>query len=175
MNNSSAQLVPLGELIKPHGIKGEIKVIFFNNESRSLKDRQVVFLEDKKNNLYKYKIEKVTYSIQKNRVKFFEINSIEDAEKLRGLVLNVERSELQELEDNQYYFIDLLKYKIIDISSTFYGYVSDVLHMPANDVLVISSDNKEYLIPMIDDAPKQGVKVLSCARLYFNGRNEIGG
>ena len=41
--------------------------------------------------------------------------------------------------------------KIIDISSTFYGYVNDVLHMPANDVLVISLDNKEYLIPMIDD------------------------
>jgi len=28
---------------------------------------------------------------------------------------------------------------------------------------------------MIDDAVKQGVKVLSCARLYFNGFNGIGG
>ena len=151
MNNSSAKLVPLGELIKPHGIKGEIKVKFFNDKSRSLGDKQAVFLEDKKNNLYKYKIEKVIYSFQKDRVKFFEINSIEDAERLRGFVINVERSELPDLDKNQFYFIDLLKYKIIDISSTFYGYVNDVLHMPANDVLVISLDDKEYLIPMIDD------------------------
>ena len=33
----------------------------------------------------------------------------------------------------------------------------------------------EAHIPMIDDAAKQGVKVLFGARLYFNGRNEIGG
>ena len=151
MNNSSAKLVPLGELIKPHGIKGEIKVKFFNDKSRSLGDKQAVFLEDKKNNLYKYKIEKVIYSFHKDRVKFFEINSIVDAERLRGFVINVERSELPDLDKNQYYFIDLIKYKIIDISSTFYGYVDDVLHMPANDVLVISLDNKEHLIPMIDD------------------------
>ena len=76
MSNSSSKLISIGKLIKPHGIKGELKIIFFNEESKSLKKDQVVFLKnniDEKANFYEYNVEKVVYSM-KNRIKFFEID-----------------------------------------------------------------------------------------------------
>ena len=42
-------------------------------------------------------------------------------------------------------------YLLIDDSNKNYGIVSDVLVLPANNVLSVTMENKEYLIPLIDD------------------------
>ena len=59
MSNSSRKLVPLGKLIKPHGIKGEMKISLYNEDSKFLDGNKIVYLEDEKNNFYEHKIEKV--------------------------------------------------------------------------------------------------------------------
>ncbi len=151
MNSSLSKLVSIGELIKPHGIKGELKTLFFNEDSKSLKCNQVVFLSDDENNFYEYKIEKVVYSIKKNRIKFFEIDSIDSAEGLRGYIINILRSDFPNLDDGEYYLNDLIGYTLLSETDENYGIVNDVFHFPANNVLSILLDNKEYLIPMIDD------------------------
>ena len=153
MSNSSSKLISIGELIKPHGIKGELKILFFNEESKSLKNQQVIFLKDSKDqkaNFYKYKIERVIYSI-KNRIKFFEIDSIDSADKLRGFSVSILRDDFPELKDDEYYLNDLIGYTLVDKTDNNYGSVNDVYHFPANDVLSVSLNNKEYLIPIIDD------------------------
>ena len=153
MSNSSSKLISLGELIKPHGIKGELKILFFNEESKSLKNKQIVFLKDSNDqnaNFYKYMIEKVVYSI-KNRIKFFEIDSIDSADKLRGFSVSILREDFPELKDDEYYLNDLIGYTLVDKTDNNHGSVNDVYHFPANDVLSVSLNNKEYLIPIIDD------------------------
>ena len=150
MSNSSS-LVSIGELIKPHGIKGELKILLFNEESKSLKDSQIVFLKDNKDNFFKYKIEKVVYSMKKNRIKFFEIDSIDNADKLRGFILSIPRTDFPELEDDEYYLNDLIGYTLFDNNNNNYGCVNDIFHFPANDVLSVFLNDKEYLIPIIDD------------------------
>ena len=151
MSNSSSSLVSIGELIKPHGIKGELKILLFNEESQSLKNNQIVFLKNSKDGSFKYKIEKVIYSIKKNRIKFFEIDSIDSAEKLRGYTLSIPRSDFPELENEEYYLNDLIGYTLLDKTNNSYGCVDEIFHFPANDVLSVSLNDKEYLIPIIDD------------------------
>ena len=151
MSNSLSKLVSIGELIKPHGIKGELKILLFNEESKSLKNDQIVFLKNRKDNFFKYKIENVIYSMKKNRIKFFEIDSIDSADKLRGYILSIPRSDFPELENEEYYLNDLIGYTLLDKTNNNYGCVDDILHFPANDVLSVSLNDKEYLIPIIDD------------------------
>ena len=151
MSNSLSKLVSIGELIKPHGIKGELKILLFNEESKSLKNNQIVFLKNSKDNFFKYKIEKVIYSMKKNRIKFFEIDSIDSADKLRGYTLSIPRSDFPELENEEYYLNDLIGYTLLDKTNNSYGCVDEIFHFPANDVLSVSLNDKEYLIPIIDD------------------------
>ena len=151
MSNSLSDLVSIGELIKPHGIKGEIKILLFNEESKSLKNNQIVFLKNSRDNFFKYKIENVIYSMKKNRIKFFEIDSIDSADKLRGYILSIPRSDFPELENEEYYLNDLIGYTLLDKTNNNYGCVDDIFHFPANDVLSVSLNDKEYLIPIIDD------------------------
>ena len=143
--------IPLGEILKPHGIKGELKILFYNEESKSLQKNQKVFLESPQKNIIEYKIERIFYSFRKNRIKFFDINTIDEADDLRGCIVNVDRNDLPKINDSEYYLIDLVGYSLIDNYNTNYGKVIEVLTLPANNVLNVSKDNKEYLIPLIDD------------------------
>ena len=147
--NDNHKLVPIGEIIKPHGIKGELKIILYNEESRTLQKNKLVFLGE--NNFLKFKVEKTSYCLKKNRIKFFEINSKEDAESLRGKLINIYRSDLPELKKDEFYLNDLVNFRIVDKSNNDYGVVKEVLHLPANDVLSVFYSNQEYLVPMIDD------------------------
>jgi 16S rRNA processing protein RimM len=83
--------IPLGEILKPHGIKGELKILFYNEDSKSLQKDQKVFLESPQKNIIEYKIERIFYSFRKNRIKFFDINTINEADDLRGYVVNVKK------------------------------------------------------------------------------------
>ena len=149
--NSLNKKIPLGEILKPHGIKGELKILFYNEESKSLQKDQKVFLESPQKNIIEYKIERIFYSFRKNRIKFFDINTINEADDLRGYVVNVDRNDLPKINDSEYYLSDLVGYSLIDKSNNNYGKVIEVLALPANSVLNISKDDKEYLIPLIDD------------------------
>jgi len=144
-------MVPFGEILKPHGIKGELKVLFYNESSSLLKNNQIVFLSNLDNEIFKYKIETLFYSFRKNRIKFFDINTIEEANQLRGYTLNVLRSDLPKLSKNEYYLNDLVGYRVMDSTSKVYGNVNSVLTLPANNVLNIINGDKEYLIPLIQD------------------------
>ena len=147
--NDNHKLVPIAEIIKPHGIKGELKILLYNEESRSLQKNKLVFLGQ--NNFRKLVIEKVHYSLKKSRIKFFEINNKEDAESLRGKLINIYRSDLPALKKDEFYLNDLINFRIVDKSNNEYGIVKEVLHLPANDVLSVLNNDKEYLVPIIED------------------------
>ena len=149
--NKVDKKIPLGEILKPHGIKGELKILFYNENSSSLKKDQTVFLKNSQEVFYEYKIERIIYSFRKNRIKFFDINTIDEANQLRGYTLNALRSDLPKLNNNEYYLNDLIGYSVKDNSDKIYGKVNSVLSLPANNVLSIMKEDKEYLIPLIKD------------------------
>ena len=165
--------IPLGQVLKPHGIKGELKILFYNEESNSLKKDQIVFLEDSQEGFYEYKVEKIFYLFRKNRIKFFDINTIEEANQLRGYTLNVLRSDLPKLSKNEYYLNDLVGYSVVDSTSKVYGDVNSVLALPANNVLSIMKGDKEYLIPLIPDVvinvdQEKGIIIIDPLEGLFN-------
>ena len=58
---------------------------------------------------------------------------------------------MPKLNKDEYYLNDLVGYKLIDKSNINYGVVNKVLILPANNVLSVTMEKKEYLIPLIDD------------------------
>ena len=70
---------------------------------------------------------------------------------MRGLFLEVHRADLPELKKDEYYLNDLLGFSVCDELKNKYGIVINVFQFPANDVLAIIHNDKEQLIPLIDD------------------------
>ena len=152
MNSNLNKLVRIAYLSKPHGLKGELKVVFFNEDSRSLKSDQIVFLVDAKRDIVlEKKVESISYRERNNMIKFFEIDNRDHAEKLRGLSLDILRKDFPILKDDEFYLNDLIGFNVYDNTGNKYGVVINTFQFPANNVLAVNYNNKEQLIPLIDD------------------------
>ena len=136
-NHVPVDLVPLGKIVKPHGILGEVKIRLFNSESQTLKVGQSVWVGLRGKDHEPYVIERLSLQSEKSRLKFKNINDRNSAELLRNFTLSVCRDELPETVDEEFYLIDLIGFNVVDQTGQQVGKVSDIMESPANDILII--------------------------------------
>src|SRR5690606_9691043 len=79
--------------------------------------------------------------------------TINDVERYKGGMLKVKETDLQELEEGEYYYHEIIGCEVFTDSGQLIGRVKEILSPGANDVWVIRSEDgkKEMLIPYIDD------------------------
>ena len=82
------------------------------------------------------------------KIKFKSFNSREDSDQYVGKNLYVDREQLDALEDNQYYWNDLIGLNVYLDDGKEIGVLSEIIETGSNDVIVVKGD-KEILIPYI--------------------------
>ncbi len=139
----------VAKVVGTHGVKGQLKL-------KPWCDTQEFLCSFKK--LYSKDGEK-TYNIissfpHKNIVvmSISGIDTVDKAEEMRNKILYIDRDEV-EMEDGVYFLQDLIGLDVVDADTQKnYGKLSEIFETGANDVYQITSnDNKNYLIPAIDD------------------------
>ncbi|MBF0714850.1 ribosome maturation factor RimM [Gemelliphila palaticanis] len=146
----------VGKIVNTHALKGELKVIStsdFIEERLSTGSKLIIT----RGNQVLKEVE-VEYSREHKGaflVKFLGIDSINEAEQYKNLHLKVEEEYLEELEDGEFYYYEIIGCNVYDENNTFIGEVVDILQTGANDVWVVKNDEgKENLIPYIEDVVK---------------------
>lgn len=87
-------------------------------------------------------------------IKFKGINSADDVQFVVGKKLYVDSANLYKLPDDSFYIHDLIGSDVF-IGTKFFGKLTDVLTIPANDVYVIEHEGKEVLIPVVQQYIKE--------------------
>lgn len=82
-------------------------------------------------------------------VAFEEVADRAGAEALLGAELVVPISEARPLESDEYWDHDLVGCEVTTTAGDRVGHVADVLHTPANEVLVVTQGEREYLVPFV--------------------------
>jgi 16S rRNA processing protein RimM len=78
------------------------------------------------------------------------VESREEAGALRGAELLLDRSELDGLEEEEYYFDDLVGLEAVDERGEVLGQVTEVLENPAHETLVVENEGGEIsMIPFV--------------------------
>lgn len=155
------QYLEIGRVVSTHGLRGELRVDPWCDSPQFLCQFKTLYLKKGETKLSVSSRPHKTIAI----VKAKGIDTIEEAEKLRGRVLYINRSDAR-LAPGEYFIQDLMGLDVIDIdTSKSYGKITDVLKTGANDVYQVTDENKkDYLIPVIDDVVKEidinGGKVL---------------
>ena len=62
----------------------------------------------------------------------------------------IPREESVELEEDEFFIADLIGMDVFTVDGEKVGVVKDVLQHAVNDVYVVASKDKEYLIPSIE-------------------------
>lgn len=84
---------------------------------------------------------------------FEAVSDREHVERLVGSSLFIDKSKLPPLEEDTYYWSDLLGLKVIDCSGLLLGSLEEVIPTPGNDVYVVkgvlNGQSREILIPAV--------------------------
>ena len=142
----SKDYISIGKIIKPHGVKGFLKFLLYNEDPSILLDREFLVIK-KKSKSMKLNIERLNLNSRFLLIKFFDIDGRSSAEIYRDYEIYFPRSELMQ-DNNNLFLIDLVGCDLY-FDDNKVGSVLDVVSYSGNDLLkIIDFDKKEHLIPI---------------------------
>ncbi|WP_338452028.1 ribosome maturation factor RimM [Niallia oryzisoli] len=147
----------VGKIVNTHGIKGEVRVISktdFADERYKKGNSLFLFIQGE--------AEPVELIVKTHRnhknfdlLSFEGYDDINQIEKFKDGLLKVPESQLRKLDEDEYYFHEIIDCTVITDEGEEIGKVKEILTPGANDVWVVKGKGKEQLIPYIEDVVKE--------------------
>lgn len=155
----------VGEVLKPQGIRGELKVKPFTDAAEDFASFRRVFIGGTE-----YRVLSVRTG---GGAVFLNLRGVPDrnaAELLRGRQLVVRREDAPPLEEGRYYIADLLGCEVVTASGKRLGTLTDV-RSAATDIYTLRSDGREVMFPVAEGVvvraePENGRIVVDEKRFY---------
>jgi 16S rRNA processing protein RimM len=150
-------MVLIGKVVAAHGIKGAVKVISYAESINIFHSIDALWVSsDSQSDHRAYDRLKVNWvTAHKNiiRMGFAKIIDRNQAEAMVGRELFLEKSHLPELEDDTYYWFDLIGLNVMTSKDEVLGRIEAILPTGGNDVYVVKgcddNNENEVLIPAV--------------------------
>jgi 16S rRNA processing protein RimM len=144
-------LIEIARIQGPHGLKGKMRITPFGDSFEQFKtySHLIIGLEGHPVKVLSAEQKKNSYIISLEGYV-----SIDQVEKIRGRTVYVKRDQLGDLEDNEYYWRDIIGLKVLDENGRELGEVVDIFATGSNDVYVVDRV-RQYLIPATRDVIKE--------------------
>jgi 16S rRNA processing protein RimM len=136
--------VTIGKISKPHGVKGELKVLPDTFDDGIFKKLESVFIEEKTFILEYAKIAN-GYVI----LKLEGVDGMDAAEAFRNKVIQIEKSRRLKLPDGFHYISDLIGCGVY-AGERRIGELAEVLQNGAADVYVVDGVESEIMFPAVE-------------------------
>lgn len=138
----------IGEISTAHGVRGLVKVRCYGDDPQSLEQYGPLYTSETGTDT-----QTLTLKHQAGGIWVAEVEGItdrNDAEKLRGTKLWLDRDRLPEIE-GAFYHDDLVGLKAVDSSGVAVGIVKGVDNFGASDLLDIKPEGKNsFYLPFVD-------------------------
>lgn len=153
------QLILLGEVGRPFGIKGEIRIHPYNPFSETFSHLKYLFLRSPQGETKKYLIQRVRAHQAEFLIQLEGISDRTQVEGLRGFKVLVEKSQLPKCREGEFYWFELIGLKVREEDGKEVGEVVRIEEtnpeLGGNQILVIKSECQEVMIPFARDAVKR--------------------
>ncbi len=135
--------IPLGVLLKPHGLRGAVRIHLYDPQSTTLRPGLACDLERDGKVQRTLVVAEVRGAAKTMSVQFAGIANLADGESLRGLTVVVLRRDLPELEAGEFYIEDMLGAEVFERSPggglEAKGKVTAFERYPSTDVVTVQS------------------------------------
>jgi len=144
--------IVIGRVSGPHGIRGEIRIEYFNpDDPRFFSRYRTIFLRGDSGDLRPYR-PLVVRPHKRFVVTLLEgIRSRAEAEQLRGKEVLIDAAELPPLERDEYYWHEILGMQVVTADGETVGTITEIFPTGSNDVYVARQGGRETLIPAIKE------------------------
>lgn len=133
--------IEAGEIVTTHGVRGEVKVLSWLDSPEMLCEFDRCRIEGKE-----YAMDAVRVQKTCNLVKLRGVDTMEDAQKLRGKTMELYR---EDISDELIFAAELVDVEVFADGASI-GKIKEVLDYPGNSVYVVQGE-REYLIPAVKE------------------------
>lgn len=142
----------VGKIVNTHGIRGEVKVLRITDFDERFEPGEPLYWVSGEGKPEKLIIASHRQHKGFDLISFEGLPSINEVEHLKGGILQIREEQLTELEEDEYYFHEIIGCDVVLDNGAKIGRVKEILTPGANDVWVIDREGKsDVLIPYIDD------------------------
>jgi len=148
-------LILFGKISKAHGLAGEVRFLPFSGQLDNISTlERIIIYKTPGGPPLELKIIKRIFHKGSAILKLEGVNSIDDAQKLIGNDVYVETSDLRVLEDDEFYWFDLIGLEAFTDDGQYIGVVDSLIDRSLQSLLVVKEGDKEYLIPLTEPIVK---------------------
>ena len=133
--------IEAGEIVTTHGVRGEVKVLSWLDSPEMLTEFDRCRIEGRE-----YALDAVRVQGTCNLVKLHGVDTMEDAQKLRGKTMELYR---EDISDERIFASELIGMEVFADGKSI-GKIDDVLDYPGNSVYVVRGE-REYMIPAVKE------------------------
>jgi len=142
--------VPLAEIARPHGVRGEVRLNLYNAESDLLLDVDEVLLRLKDGKEHEVSVDQARRADKTILLKLHSVDDRDRAEALRGAVVCVPREAFPPLEEGEFYACDVEGAEV-RVKDARVGTVERLAEYPTTHVLVVKKDDGMSIeVPLTD-------------------------
>ncbi len=136
----------IGEVLKPQGIRGEIKVRPETDDEQRFLELEDVYLDGEGKDKRHVQAARLREGFAYLHLEGTE--TVEDAEKLRGRLLYVDRAHAARLPEGRYFIADLQGLRVQDEDGAELGRLTEVYQAGGNDVYRVEGE-RSFLFPAL--------------------------
>jgi 16S rRNA processing protein RimM len=136
----------LGRVVKPHGVRGEVKMACHADSWEPFRDVSRVWLGPPEGPFRAVELEATRAGDRSVVLKLAGVETPEAAARLVGYEVTIPRADAPALPEGVFYHYDILGLEVLEGDRSL-GTVCEVLETPAHDVYVIRGPVGEWLLP----------------------------
>jgi 16S rRNA processing protein RimM len=146
------QYLILGEVLRPHGVRGELRIrILTDYPERIVAGKTLYLAEDIDAKATPYHVEQMRTNKEFGLLKLRGIDNRDQADLLRELLVLTDIDDAVPLDEGEFYLYEMIGLEVQTEDGQPLGRLVEVLETGANDVYIIDSPRYgEVLIPAIE-------------------------
>lgn len=143
--------VPLAEIARPHGVRGEVRLKLFNKASDVLLERDEVLLRLADGEEHEVSVERARRADDAVLMKLYSVDDRDRAEELRGALVCVRRRDFPQPEDGEFYTVDVVGAEV-RLNGERLGVVTEIMSYPTLEALLVRFDDGkgDWEIPLTE-------------------------
>lgn len=151
MTTALADLVTIGKIERPFGVKGAVKVRSLSDVPGRFEHLSAVSVMDARGQTVDRTVTHVRRAGPAYIMQFEGITTPEDAATLRGALIQIARCDPSARRGDALYECDLIGMTVVDEAGHDLGLVETIWELPGHQVFVVKQGNQEVLIPAVKD------------------------
>lgn len=144
---SEVELITVGRIVKPFGVRGQVRVQSLTDVPGRLDQLQEVILVLPTGRQVETLVTNVQVDGRSHLLQFTAFSTPEEAKAYRGAWLRIPKGPVPPAPEGHWYQFELIGLTVKDQTGAVLGVVEDVLELPSQHMFVVQGGGKEILIP----------------------------